>query len=512
MPPARFALLLFLSALYVQSQGQELTYYGDVKPILDRQCVSCHRVGDAGPMPLTTYDEVSAYGRMIQYVTTTRLMPPWYADPAYAHFSNERVLSDTEISQISDWVSSGMLPGKEQDEPTMAIETHQDRIERKPDLVISMSEAFEQYGVYLDQYQVFVLPTDLAEDTWIEGVEFVPGNKKIVRYASVSVEPSDKFDTLDRWDPRYGYFSFGGLGKTPQEPYWYTWSPQQETTYTTDGTARFLPKGSNLILHIHYGPTGRPQEDSSAIALYFAPTAPEQRIITAPLINPYVLSGDSLFIPANEKKMFHASCTLPYDIVLNNLTPQANLLCRSWEVYAKLPGKADPKKLLKIKEWNVNWKQTYYLEVPVVLPKGTVIHALAQYDNTLDNPCNPAEKPVSFAWGAHLFSEMFFVHFGFNAVARPAPGVGISMAPVISDSSLEIQLTLTKTYFAEIHISDASGEALVTQEARRFQKGNHKINVPLATIPYGNYTMTVKDKSGKILAEQLFVKMREDGL
>lgn len=504
--------MLLFSVLYIRSHGQETTYYTDVKPILDRHCVGCHRVAEAGPMPLTTYEEVSAYGRMIQYVTNTKLMPPWYADPSYAHFSNERVLSEPEIKKISDWVSSGMVSGKEQDEPTITIENHQDRIERKPDLVISMSEAFEQYGVYLDQYQVFVLPTDLAEDTWIEGITFVPGNKKIVRFASISVESSDKFDTLDRWDPRYGYFSFGGLGKTPEEPFWYTWSPQQKPTMMPAGTARFLPKGSKLILHIHYGPTGRPQKDSSAIELYFATEAPVQRMMTAPLINPYVLTGDSLFIPANVKKVFHASYTLPYDIALNNLTPQANLLCRSWEVYAKLPGKADPKKLLKIKEWNINWKQTYHLEAPVVLPKGTVIHALAHYDNTLDNPCNPSEKPVPFAWGAHLFSEMLFVHFGFSAVARPTSGVGFIMATVVNDSRLEVMLTLDKTFFAEILISDASGEALVTQEAQRFQKGSHKINVPIGTIPYGNYTMSIKDKSGKILAEQVFVKMREYGL
>ena len=107
---------------------------------------------------------------------------------------------------------------------------------------------------------------------------------------------------------------------------------------------------------------------------------------------------------------------------------------------------------------------------------------------------------------------MFFVHFGFNALTPPAPIVRISMASVISDSSLEVLLILDKTYCAEIQVSNASGEALVTLEARRFHKGSHKINVPIGTIPYGNYTITVKDKSGKILAEQLFVKMREYGL
>lgn len=87
-----------------------------------------------------------------------------------------------------------------------------------------------------------------------------------------------------------------------------------------------------------------------------------------------------------------------------------------------------------------------------------------------------------------------------------------TIAPVTSYSSLEVLLTLDKTYFTEILISDASGKTMVTQEGQRFIKGSHKINVHIGTILYGNYTMTVKDKSGKILAEQVFVKMRESGL
>ena len=48
---------------------------------------------------------------MIQYVTSIRLMPPWYADPSYSHFSNENVLSDDDIRKISDWVSDGLPEG-----------------------------------------------------------------------------------------------------------------------------------------------------------------------------------------------------------------------------------------------------------------------------------------------------------------------------------------------------------------------------------------------------------------
>jgi hypothetical protein len=510
MSGARLFSVLFLAILWHCSLGQSLTYTHDIKPILAKHCVGCHQPGEVGAMPLTSYEEVSAYGKMIQYVTTSKLMPPWYADPGYSHFANERVLTGDEIRKISDWVSSGMAQG---DGAIAAVEKDSSFAigNRRPDLSLSMTQAFEQYGIYLDQYQVFVLPTGLTEDTWIEGVAFVPGNKRIVRFASISVVSSDKFDALDQWDPRYGYYSFGGTGKTTDEPYWYTWSPQQEPAFFSDGEAKFLPKGSKLIVHVHYGPTGKPQTDSSGVELYFATQKPTRPLVTAPLINPYTLDSDSLFIPAGAKKIFHASYTLPYAMEVLSLTPQANLLCRSWEVYAKLPDKT-VYKLLKIPEWNFNWKQTYYFESPISLPKGTVIHAHALYDNTFDNPCNPSDKLVDFKWGAHLFSELFFVHFEFSTPEDSGAAVRLRIPSVTDGSSLEALLILDKTDFAEIQICNPSADHCTTISNAEIRKGIHHIPIPVSGLQDGNYLIRIVDRTGFVLAEQLFVKMRADGL
>ena len=405
-------LICYLSLLVVaQVSAQSIAYEQDIKPIISKNCINCHREGEAGAMPLTNYEEVSAYGSMIQYVTQARLMPPWYADTTYRHFSNERSMTPLEIDQIKRWVENGMPEGTPSKQTTLSTTVF--TALRKPDVTISMLTAFEQYGIFMDQYQVFVLPIQFGEDKWIEGIEFMPGNKKIVRYASISVDTSGQSAALDQWDPRYGYYSFGGIGFTASQPYWYTWNLQQPTTFYPSGTAKRLPKNAKLILHIQYGPAGSPQLDSSSVRLYFSKQKPKREIITSPLINPPTLISDSLFVPANTKKIFHASYTLPYDIEVMSLTPQANLICRSWEVYAKIPGEELAVKLLKIKDWNFTWKETYRFASPIHLPQGTVIHAQALYDNTTDNPCNPSDRPVDIREGSHLFSELFFVHFEF---------------------------------------------------------------------------------------------------
>ncbi len=511
MRPGKCLIYISLFLSYNICIGQIPTYEQDIKPILQKNCVSCHRSGEVGAMPFVTYEDVASYGKMIQYTTSAHLMPPWYADPSYRHFSNERVLSDDDIQKIKDWVTHGMQEGLPSNTESGKLE-RESTTSRNPDLVVPMREPFEQYGIYLDQYQVFVLPTHLEEDRWVDGIEFVPGNKKIVRSAVISVVQSDKFDVSDKWDPRYGYYSFGGLGIIPDEPFWYTWSLQQGVTFFPQGTAKFLPKNSKLILHIQYGPTGRPLTDSSFVRLYFAKNNITRQISSAPLINPYCITNDSLFIPANSKKIFHASYTIPFDLEILSLTPQANLICRSWEVYAMTPGNANPIKLLKIKDWNFSWRQTYQLISPVKLPKGTVIHTLASYDNTTDNLCNPSEQPVPISWGAHMFSEMFFVHFEYISARDTEQGVLITAPSTVSSYSFPLTLDIKKKDEYRFSVSEVESQKVAFTYSQFFNTGKQGISLNISSLVNGNYFLEVFDSNDVLIAHWLFVKMREKGL
>ncbi len=510
----RLGKFIFFSVIVLVTNisiAQDITYHGDIKPILEKHCVSCHKAGEVGAMPLTNYEEVASYGKMIQYVTSTKLMPPWYADPDYIHFLNERVLSTAEIHKISEWVNDDMLEGALPYGLVVSNAATVTVLPRDPDLVIPMRESFEQYGIYMDQYQVFVLPTNLPEDTWIEGIQFIPGNKKIVRHASISVSPAGEFDSLDRWDPRYGYYSFGGVSKRTDQPFWYTWSPQQPTTYYEDGVGRFIPKGSELIVHIHYGPTGKPLKDSSEVHLFFASTRITKPVVTVPLINPSNLSIDSFLVEANTKKVFHAEYTLPHAIQLMSLTPQANLICRSWEVFAEIPDQVLPVKLLKIKDWNFNWKQTFQFESPLTLPAGTVIHALAHYDNTLDNFCNPADKPIPIRLGAHLFNELFFVHFEYT-IDEPANLVlQLITATAVSDAELNLNLLALKKGSYRFEIWNSESVPLLSHDYT-LTSGSQKILIPIKNLTNGNYQVRIFNKQGSLVAQQIFVKMNPKGI
>src|SRR5688572_636811 len=101
------ALTLGVAALnppLVQAQTSAPTYSKDVAPILNRNCVNCHRPGEMGPMPLMTFEQIRPYAASIRRRVENGTMPPWHAEAPAGHFLNERRLTDAEKDTISRWV------------------------------------------------------------------------------------------------------------------------------------------------------------------------------------------------------------------------------------------------------------------------------------------------------------------------------------------------------------------------------------------------------------------------
>jgi hypothetical protein len=69
-------------------------FYRDVLPILQKHCQQCHRAGEIAPMPLVSYQDARPWARLIARNTTTKRMPPWFADPCCGHFADDPSLTD----------------------------------------------------------------------------------------------------------------------------------------------------------------------------------------------------------------------------------------------------------------------------------------------------------------------------------------------------------------------------------------------------------------------------------
>ena len=64
----------------------------------------------------------------IKRVVQQKIMPPWFADPQYGHFANDRSLSANEISTLVAWVNAGAPEGDPRDIPAPVSDTSSPRL------------------------------------------------------------------------------------------------------------------------------------------------------------------------------------------------------------------------------------------------------------------------------------------------------------------------------------------------------------------------------------------------
>ena len=264
-----FSVLLSYS---VVSLAQSVTFHADVASIIYAHCTECHRVGEIGPMPLTTYDEVFVYGEFIEYVTATDYMPPWTPDDTYSHFVGERVLTDNEKATLSAWVAAGKPEGNPADNPGIPSFPEGSQI-GTPDMVLPMAEPYTHGGDMTDQYQVFVLPADPDNDLAIRALEVRPGNRTVSHHAILGLDVTGTAANLDAQDPDPGYESFGGFGFSAESNFFGAWVPGALTLEYPPGIGRVVPAGADILLQMHYGPSPL-KKPTSQRSMCFLPRNP----------------------------------------------------------------------------------------------------------------------------------------------------------------------------------------------------------------------------------------------
>lgn len=476
--------------------SSQVTYHQHIAPIIQRHCQNCHRDGDIGPMPLTTYDEVASYASMIKFVTDTKLMPPFKADIHKVSYANERSISEEERELIAQWIEEG-LPMGSLNNPLVA---NKDLMKKQYDYTVCMAEPFEHYGIYYDQYQVFALPIDIPQGRYIKEIFFEPGNKEIVRSANISIAPKGTSDKMNQWDPRYGFFAYGNLGFTASLPNWHSWMPHTDGLELAADERIFLPPDSELLLHIHYGPYGKIESDSSCVHLTYAEKA-GATLQNVPFVHNALLP-DTFMIERGIRKRIFTSFKLPVAARLRSVTPLAHLLCRKWEVFAVLPDKTS-QPLVSISDWDFHWREKFVFEEALELPKGTIIYAIAIYDNTVENPYNPSDPPHTMKSGPHMYDENFECYF--EIVPSSVNEGYIQKSFACSENALhELIFHMLKkdTVSIVIHNIETSQSKMLISKV--YEKGSHTIQS--SDLPYkrGRYCITL-ESSEAILDSWWFV-------
>ncbi len=365
-------------------------------------------------MPLVSYEQTRPWSDAIAHETEMKMMPPWFADPRYGHFSNDPSLTGQQIAAISAWAHAGAPAGDPHDAPPPKKWAQGWNIPQ-PDLVITMPKAVPIPAEGIVEYTYEIVPTHFAEGRWVQMSEFRPGSPSHVHHAVVYIRPPDS--PWLRHAPVGKPFTASTLTDPVEQRQAHettsdlllVYAPGSSPDQWPTGMAKFVPAGSDLVFQMHYTTNGKADQDQTSIGMVFAKSPPKQRIITLQLNN------HALIIPPGADNFrVEVQGTLPHDATLMSLFPHMHLRGKRFE-YDIVHDDGSVEVLLRV-NYHFHWQLSYRLAQPRLLKAGTKLRAIAWYDNSKNNPHNP-DPTKTVLWGDQTSDEMMV---GFFDVAVPA--------------------------------------------------------------------------------------------
>ncbi len=425
-----------------RAQQKDITFSRDVAPIFYKHCASCHQPDDVAPFSVVDYKDVLPWKQTIRQKVAAREMPPWHADPRYGDFANVARLSQQEIETVTAWVDQGAKEGDAKDLPELPPAVSGFEI-GKPDYVLTMTQPYTVQPHSADQYVYVTFPTRFNEDKWVQAVEIIPGNKRIVHHVIAHVLPpasqsnaakrlSGEFPQADA-DPASIFYKQGSLSRVKMDATVIddganapnggslfrrqtgedgasgysillgSYAPGKGPDIYATGTAKRLPAGSTVVLQIHYssfhGSIDTAQTDQTGVAIVFAKTPPLRRAITATVPNHFFK------IPAGAANhQVTAAYTFDREVELISYMPHMHLRGKDMKYEVVYPdGRRET--LLWVPRFQFNWQTVYRLKKPVSLPKGTRLIVTAHFDNSTKNMHNP-DATRAVRWGDPTYDEM----------------------------------------------------------------------------------------------------------
>ena len=395
---AWLALSVLLVASRVSAQTP-ITFSHDVAPIVFAKCGVCHRPGGAGPFSLLTYAAARAHATQIAAVTKSGAMPPWKADGDYGGaFMDQPRLTPAELDTLQRWGAEGAAEGNSRDLPPTPHWTDGWQL-GTPDLIVSgPSYTLQAHGT--DIFRIFVIKLPVGGLKYVRGMEFRPGNARVLHHANIRIDRTDASRKFDDADPGPGYDGLIASSAVYPDGHFLGWTPAQVPPLLPKGLAWQLQPNTDLVVELHMQPSGKEEIVQPTIGFYFGSDPPER---TPAMLR---LGRQSIDIPAGQKEyVITDSFVIPVDVEVQAVQPHAHHRAKEMVGFAQLPdGSVRP--LIHICDWDFRWQHVYRYVTPFWLPKGTRLQMRYTYDNSADNPRNPTQPPSRVFWGQRSGDEM----------------------------------------------------------------------------------------------------------
>lgn len=385
-------------------------------------------------MSLLTYETTRPWAKAMKAAVLARKMPPWFADPQYGHFKNDRSLKQSEIETIVKWADTGAPRGDAKDAPA-PIQWPDSGWGIKPDVIVQ-GPVYEVPPKAVVEWTWEVVPSGFTKDTWVTSVEVKTETVQVTHHICLSFRPhtpdvqygtmkiqrqnierdSDGNETLEsklrsrqqlapgQGRTRQAAAQQGGGGGIEEcyEP------GRQPADFRPYNAAKLIPAGTDIWVNMHYTPNGNPYTDHIQIGFTIAKEEPQNRYLAMSTSAPN--DPEDFAIPPNDPNWESppAVVTFNQDVELVGLMPHMHLRGKDMIFNLEYP---DGRKqtILNVPHYDFNWQLWY--DTSIKIPKGTKMTVVAHYDNSVNNKFNPNPDRTVY-YGDQTWEEMMFPSYG----------------------------------------------------------------------------------------------------
>jgi hypothetical protein len=429
-----FAAAMVAAVAAVAADSPTVTFHKDVEPILQRNCQTCHRPGQVAPMSFLDYQNARPWARAMKAAVQGRKMPPWFADPQYGPYLNDRSLKQSEIDTIAKWVDAGAPEGNPDDAPPPLRWPEGWAI--KPDVVVDgpVTDVPASPKNDVVEWMTVILPSGFTKDTWVTSVQIRPEFPEIAHHICIGYVPHDpninygvaywadkeRDDDGSALPDKGPTFLGGGTRKSTDD------NPAPlvgrdgarvappgvaedcylpgnvAADYRPINAAKLIPAGSDISFNLHYTPNGKAVTDHVKVGFTIVDKAPERRYLSFLTSSP--TDPKRFAIPPNTPNWESppAEVTFLQDVELVYLMPHMHARGKDMTYTLEYP---DGRKqiVLSVPRYDFNWQLGYNTSIKV--PKGTKLHVDAHFDNSVNNKSNPNPNRTVY-YGTMTWEEM----------------------------------------------------------------------------------------------------------
>jgi hypothetical protein len=344
-------------------------------------------------------------------------MPPWKPKPGVGpKLKHDQSLTAAEIDTLEAWAEAGAPQGDAKHMPPPRQFADGWKL-GKPDLILECAEDFKIPASGPDIYRCFVIPTNLRRELFISAIDVQPGNPRVVHHIIMFTDVTGMGRQRDKAEPGPGYTSSEGPG-VPVSSGLGFWGAGSEPHHLPDGVGLRLPKQGDVILQVHYHPTGKPETDRTRLGIYLARKPVKQALHWNDA------SSFDFQLPAGKSDVkVEATWFVPVGVEALAVAPHMHSLGREMTMSVTYPD-GRTLDLIHIDDWDPSWQSNYYFQKPIPLPAGSVVKVVAHYDNS-NHPRNPNHPPKLVKVGQGVDDEMCV---GYIAVVKTGQDLTVPRA------------------------------------------------------------------------------------